>query len=239
MSVPGAAGIGAGEDGLAGANVATVMVDGKSRSGTFKMPGRRRVRHGRGRAVDRRRSCRRSPSACVACVVCCRVIELGRLFVGLELLLDAGELHELLGELVGVERIERVLVLQLRRQQRAGRSGSCRPASSRARAQRVRRGRLRDVGGPGDGRRGGGGIRWWSCRISSHSDVDAAARSEHAAVAFARRAPQATVSSSLMISRGHCRHLSLFWPVWPEVWSRRLKDSPLLPVLRPASWSAR
>ena len=36
----------------------------------------------------------------------------------LELLLDAGELHELLGELVGVERIERVLVLQLRRQQR-------------------------------------------------------------------------------------------------------------------------
>ena len=40
-----------------------------------------------------------------------------QVFVGLELLLDAGELHQLLGELVGVERIERVLVLQLGRQQ--------------------------------------------------------------------------------------------------------------------------
>ena len=38
--------------------------------------------------------------------------------VGVELLLDAGEFDQLLGELVGVERIERVLVLQLRRQQR-------------------------------------------------------------------------------------------------------------------------
>ena len=34
------------------------------------------------------------------------------------MLLDPGELHELLGELVGVERIERVLVLELRGQQR-------------------------------------------------------------------------------------------------------------------------
>jgi hypothetical protein len=32
-------------------------------------------------------------------------------------LLDLRELHELLGELVGVERIEWILVLQLRRQQ--------------------------------------------------------------------------------------------------------------------------
>ena len=40
------------------------------------------------------------------------------LIVLLELLLDAGKLHELRGELVGVERIQRVLVLQLRRQQR-------------------------------------------------------------------------------------------------------------------------
>ena len=38
--------------------------------------------------------------------------------LALPLLLDAGELHQLLGKLVGVERIERVLVLQLRRQQR-------------------------------------------------------------------------------------------------------------------------
>src|SRR6202034_1127507 len=37
--------------------------------------------------------------------------------VGVELLLDAGEFNQLLGELVGVERIERILVLQLRRQQ--------------------------------------------------------------------------------------------------------------------------
>ena len=41
-----------------------------------------------------------------------------QLIVRFELLLDAGKLHELLGELVGVERIERVLVLQLRGQQR-------------------------------------------------------------------------------------------------------------------------
>jgi hypothetical protein len=33
-------------------------------------------------------------------------------------LFDAGKLHELCGKLVGVERIERVLILQLRRQQR-------------------------------------------------------------------------------------------------------------------------
>ena len=34
-----------------------------------------------------------------------------------ELLLDPGELHELLGELVGIQRIQRILVLQLRGQQ--------------------------------------------------------------------------------------------------------------------------
>src|SRR6185312_5339323 len=38
--------------------------------------------------------------------------------IGLELLLDAGELDELLGELVCVERVERVLILKLGRQQR-------------------------------------------------------------------------------------------------------------------------
>ena len=32
-------------------------------------------------------------------------------------LLDAGELHQLLGELIGVERVQRVLVLQLRGEQ--------------------------------------------------------------------------------------------------------------------------
>ena len=42
----------------------------------------------------------------------------GELVVGLELLLDLRELHELRGELVGVERIERVLVLELRGEQR-------------------------------------------------------------------------------------------------------------------------
>ena len=57
------------------------------------------------------------PSAWVACVVCCSETSVGELIVGLELLLDAGELDELLGELVGVQRIERVLVLQLRRQE--------------------------------------------------------------------------------------------------------------------------
>ena len=42
----------------------------------------------------------------------------GELVVGFELLLDLRELHELRGELVGVERIERVLVLELRGEQR-------------------------------------------------------------------------------------------------------------------------
>jgi hypothetical protein len=42
----------------------------------------------------------------------------GQLIIGLELLLNGGELHQLLGELVGIQRIERILVLQLRRQQR-------------------------------------------------------------------------------------------------------------------------
>jgi hypothetical protein len=42
----------------------------------------------------------------------------GELGVGLELLLDLSELHELLRELVGVERTGRVLVLELRREQR-------------------------------------------------------------------------------------------------------------------------
>jgi len=41
----------------------------------------------------------------------------GQLIVGLELLLDRSELHQLLSELVGVQWIERILVLQLRRQQ--------------------------------------------------------------------------------------------------------------------------
>jgi hypothetical protein len=36
--------------------------------------------------------------------------------VHVDLLFNAGKLDELLGELIGVERIERVLILQLRRQ---------------------------------------------------------------------------------------------------------------------------
>ncbi len=43
--------------------------------------------------------------------------ERGERIVGLELLFDLRELHELLGELVGIQRIERVLVLQLRGEQ--------------------------------------------------------------------------------------------------------------------------
>ena len=41
----------------------------------------------------------------------------GQRIVGVDLLLDTGEFDELLGELVGVERAERVLILQLGRQQ--------------------------------------------------------------------------------------------------------------------------
>ena len=57
------------------------------------------------------------PRACVGCVDSLQRNERGQLVVLLELLLDLRELHELLGELVGVERVERVLVLELRRQQ--------------------------------------------------------------------------------------------------------------------------
>ena len=48
--------------------------------------------------------------------------ERGELRVHLHLLLDLGELDELLGELVGVERLQRVLVLELRGQQGQERS---------------------------------------------------------------------------------------------------------------------
>ena len=56
-------------------------------------------------------------SACVACAVLLQRNQRGELVVRLELLLDLRELHELLGELVGVERVERILVLELRGQQ--------------------------------------------------------------------------------------------------------------------------
>ncbi len=39
------------------------------------------------------------------------------MIVGFHLLLDLRELHQLLGELIGVERIQRILIFQLRRQQ--------------------------------------------------------------------------------------------------------------------------
>ena len=59
--------------------------------------------------------------------------------VGVELLLDAGEFNELLGELVGIQRIEWVLVLQLRRQQL---QEALKVAGDLLRSQRVgRRGR--------------------------------------------------------------------------------------------------
>ena len=54
----------------------------------------------------------------------------GELLVHVDLLLDLGELHELLGELVGVERFERVLVLQLRGQQPQERRRNSSRASS-------------------------------------------------------------------------------------------------------------
>ena len=41
-----------------------------------------------------------------------------QLRIHVHLLLDAGELDELLGELVGVERVERILILELGGQQR-------------------------------------------------------------------------------------------------------------------------
>jgi len=41
----------------------------------------------------------------------------GQRIVGVDLLLDAGELDQLLSKLVGVERAQRILILQLSRQQ--------------------------------------------------------------------------------------------------------------------------
>jgi hypothetical protein len=82
----------------------------------MKIPGRRFVEL-RLAAVDRD----------VAADIDQRLRRLGALFdlhqrlqllVRFELLLDAGKLHQLLGELVGVERIHRILVLELRGQQR-------------------------------------------------------------------------------------------------------------------------
>ncbi len=81
----------------------------------------------------------------------------GELIVGLELLLDLRELHELLGELVGVQRIERVLVLQLRGQQQQEGLEIVRDAAPRvARGAGRRAGRAggRDTGGR-DRRHGG------------------------------------------------------------------------------------
>ena len=74
--------------------------------------------------------------------------------------------------------------------------------------------------------------------VSSDADVDAAARSEHAAIGSSATAA-GMVSSSLIISRWALRPVSLplFWP--EEDWSRRLNCRPPLPVLKPASSSAR
>src|SRR6202021_1427835 len=81
-----------------------------------EIPGCRRVGQGRGAAIDHRGLADESQ----------RLRRLRGLLqgyqrrqrvVGVELLLDAGEFDELLGKLVGVERIEWILILQLRRQQ--------------------------------------------------------------------------------------------------------------------------
>src|SRR6185295_20082386 len=95
-----------------------------------------------------------------------------------DLLLDRGELHELLGELVGVERIERVLVLQLRGeklQERVevlrDRRLDVRVAGDRGRG--LWRGRRRD-------QRGNVGGHGW---LPLDANVDAAAETDQAAVA--------------------------------------------------------
>ena len=52
-----------------------------------------------------------SESACVVCALCCSDTSVLSVLFGLHLLLDTGELDELLGELIGVHRTERILIL--------------------------------------------------------------------------------------------------------------------------------
>ena len=110
----------------------------------------------------------------------------GQLIVGLELLFDAGELHELLGELVGVQRIERILVLQLCREQRQKRlkvSGElCRPSSSGLDEDDEELDCCVVPETTGLAVVAAAAVMF----VSSDPDVDAAARSEHAAVGLSR-----------------------------------------------------
>src|SRR5713226_7919179 len=115
LIVAGSDGVVAGEDGLPGA-----VGDGDVHVGiclNSQKPARCSFSHGRSAAVDHRGLADKTE----------RLRRLGgflqrdqrgQLIVGLELLFHPCELYQLLGELVGVQRIKRVLVLQLRRQQR-------------------------------------------------------------------------------------------------------------------------
>ena len=162
--------------------------------------------------------------------------------VGVELLLDAGEFDQLLGELVGVERIERVLVLQLRRQQG---QEALEVAGDLLRRQRVGgRGRLKlDEDEARQRRRSRNDRAGRVCAavvvmsVSSDADVDAAARSEHAAISSSRdRGGDGVFVADDQPLRVAAVWLPLFWP--EEDWSRRLNCRPLSPVLKPASFSA-
>ena len=99
----------------------------------------------------------------------------------MQLLLDAGELHELRSELVGVERIERVLVLQLGGQQRQ--EGLEIVGESRLDGEPV----LAESCGVGRApKRSVGIVASTAIAFSSNPDIDAAARAEHAAIGAAR-----------------------------------------------------
>jgi hypothetical protein len=96
------------------------------------------------------------------------------LCVRLELLFDLCELHELLRELVGVQRIERVLVLQLRGQQLQEGGEVARERSRTVAAA------LADRGDAPWFR------KWWTCCSSFRSDanIDTAARTEQSRIAI-------------------------------------------------------
>ena len=92
------------------------------------------------------------------------------------MLLDLGELHQLLCELVGVERIERILVFQLRRQQLQER---CKVAGDLGVVDRI--------GDGAAGGRGGGGegvVVIVVMAESSDADVETAALPGKAAIAL-------------------------------------------------------
>ena len=84
---------------------------------SVEVPGRGRTCHRRGRAVDHGGLADEAERLGRLRGLLKRY-QRGELVVGLELLLDGSKFDQLLGELVGVQRIQRVLVLQLRGQQR-------------------------------------------------------------------------------------------------------------------------